>query len=135
MNTLPEKYQTFKSAPSSFYEWIDKGLLACCNLDLRNKVSRVRYGTNTVKRNTVRGHQLNGRSIEYLSEEKRINRPLGVVELDTVEGIKCGELLFTILFPCFSLMLGFKIKSYIIIRFYLSLHNLIYYSSHIIIHG
>ena len=110
MNTLPKKYQMFKSAPSSFYEWIDKGLLACCNLDLRNKVSRVRYGTNTEKRNTVRGHQLNGRSIENLSEEERINRPLGVVELDTVEGIKGGELLFTIMFPCFSLMLGFKIK-------------------------
>ena len=110
MNTLPEKYQMFKSAPSTFYNWIDKGLLDCCNLDLRNKVSRVRYGTNTEKRNTIKGHQLNGRSIEDLSEEERINRPLGFVELDTVEGIKGGELLFTIMFPCFSLMLGFKIK-------------------------
>ena len=110
MNTLPEKYLMFKSAPSAFYEWIDKGLLDCCNLDLRNKVSRVRYGTNTEKRNTIKGHQLNGRSIENLSEEERINRPLGFVELDTVEGIKGGELLFTIMFPCFSLMLGFKIK-------------------------
>ena len=110
MNTLPEKFQMFKSAPSSFYEWIDKGLLNCCNLDLRNKVSRVRYGTNTVKRNTVKGHQLNGRSIEDLTDEERANRPLGFVELDTVEGIKGGELLFTIMFPCFSLMLGFKIK-------------------------
>ena len=110
MNTLPEKYQMFKSATSSFYEWIDKGLLDCCNLDLRNKVSRVRYGTNTEKRNTIKGHQLNGRSIEDLSNEERINRPLGIVELDTVEGIKGGELLFTIMFPCFSLMLGYKIK-------------------------
>ena len=110
MNTLPEKYLMFKSAPSTFYEWIDKGLLDCCNLDLRNKVSRVRYGTNTERRNSVKGHQLNGRSIEDLSEEERINRPLGIVELDTVEGIKGGELLFTIMFPCFSLMLGFKIK-------------------------
>ena len=110
MNTLPEKYLMFKSAPSAFYEWIDKGLLDCCNLDLRNKVSRVRYGTNTERRNTIKGHQLNGRSIEDLSEEERINRPLGFVELDTVEGIKGGELLFTIMFPCFSLMLGFKIK-------------------------
>lgn len=110
MNTLPEKYQMYKSATSSFYSWIDKGLLDCCNLDLRNKVSRVRYGTNTLKRNTVKGHQLNGRSIEDLSKEERDNRPLGIVELDTVEGIKGGELLFTIMIPCFSLMLGFKIK-------------------------
>ncbi len=39
----------YKSATSSFYSWIDKGLLDCCNLDLRNKVSRVRYGENTEK--------------------------------------------------------------------------------------
>lgn len=110
MNTLPEKYQMYKSATSSFYEWIDKGLLDCCNLDLRNKVSRVRYGTNTEKRNTVKGHQLNGRSIEDLSKEERENRTLGIAEFDTVEGIKGGALLFTIMIPCFSLMLGFKIK-------------------------
>ena len=110
MNTLPKKYQMYKSATSSFYSWIDKGLLDCCNLDLRNKVSRVRYGENTEKENTVKGHQLNGRSIEDLSKEERDNRPLGIVELDTVEGIKGGELLFTIMIPCFSLMLGFKIK-------------------------
>ena len=110
MNTLPNKFLMFKVSTPTVYAWIDKGLLDCCNLDLRNKVSRVKYGTNTIKRNTVRGHQLNGRSIEDLSEEERINRPLGFVELDTVEGIKGGELLFTIMFPCFSLMLGFKIR-------------------------
>lgn len=111
MNTLPTKYQMYKSSTSAFYEWIDKGLLDCCNLDLRNKVSRVRYGENTVKRNTVKGHQLNGRSIEDLTEEERQNRTLGIAEFDTVEGIKGGELLFTIMIPCFSLMLAFKIKN------------------------
>ena len=111
MNTLPDRYKMFKTAVSTFYEWIDKGLLDCCNLDLRNKVSRVRYGENTKKRHTVRGHQLNGRSIEDLSQEEREKRPLGIVELDTVEGIKGGELLFTIMFPCFSLMLAYKIKT------------------------
>ena len=58
----------------------------------------------------MKGHQLNGRSIEDLLPKERENRPLGIVELDTVEGIKGGELLFTIMIPCFSLMLGFKIK-------------------------
>ena len=110
INTLPEKYQMFKVSTPTLYSWIDKGLLDCCNLDLRNKVSRVRYGTNTLKRNTVKGHQLNGRSIEDLTDEERENRPLGFVELDTVEGIKGGELLFTMMFPCFSLMLAFKIS-------------------------
>jgi IS30 family transposase len=110
LNTLPEKYQMFKISTPTLYDWIDKGLLDCCNLDLRNKVSRIRYGSNTVKRNTVKGHQLNGRSIENLSETERTNRTLGIAEFDTVEGIKGGELLFTIMIPCFSLMLAFKIE-------------------------
>lgn len=108
-NTLPEKYQMFKISTPTLYSWIDKGLLDCCNLDLRNKVSRVRYGENTLKRNTVKGHQLNGRSIENLTEEERTIRNLGIAEFDTVEGIKGGELLFTLMIPCFSLMLAFKI--------------------------
>ena len=110
LNTLPEKYQMFKISTPTLYSWIDKSLLDCCNLDLRNKVSRIRYGENTLKRNTVKGHQLNGRSIENLPEDERINRKLGIAEFDTVEGIKGGELLFTIMIPCFSLMLAFKIE-------------------------
>lgn len=111
MNTLPEKYLMYKSSTSSFYEWIDKGLLDCCNLDLRNKVKRREYGSNTEKRNTVKGHQLNGRSIEDLTDHERDKRELGIAEFDTVEGIKGGELLFTIMIPCFSLMLAFKIPN------------------------
>lgn len=111
LNTLPERFKMFKISTPTLYDWIDKGLLNCCNMDLRNKVSRIRYGSNTLKRNTVKGHQLNGRSIEDLSQEERDNRPLGICEFDTVEGIKGGELLFTIMIPCFSLMLAFKIKN------------------------
>lgn len=111
LNTLPKEFQMFKISTPTLYDWIDKGLLDCCNLDLRNKVSRVRYGSSTVKRNTVKGHQLNGRSIENLTEEEKTLRPLGIAEFDTVEGIKGGKLLFTIMIPCFSLMLAFKITS------------------------
>ena len=111
LNTLPEEFQMFKVSTPTLYDWIDKGYLDCCNLDLRNKVSRVRYGSSTVKRNTVKGHQLNGRSIENLTEEEKTIRPLGIAEFDTVEGIKGGELLFTIMIPCFSLMLAFKISN------------------------
>ena len=110
LNTLPDRFKMFKISTPTLSDWIDKVLLDCCNMDLRNKVSRVRYGSNTFKRNTVKGHQLNGRSIEDLSQEERENRPLGIAEFDTVEGIKGGELLFTIMIPCFSLMLAFKIE-------------------------
>lgn len=111
LNTLPEKYKNNNIATSTLYQYIDKGLLDCSNMDLRNKASRVRYGTCTLRRNTVRGHQLNGRSIEDLTMEERENRTLGIAEFDTVEGIKGGSLIFTIMIPCFSLMLGFKIPN------------------------
>ena len=88
LNTLPDKFSMFKVSVPTLYNYIDKGLLDCCNLDLRNKVSRRKYGTNSEKRNSVKGHQLNGRSIEDLTEEERRKRPLGIVEIDTVEGIK-----------------------------------------------
>ena len=111
LHTLPEKFSMFKVSVPTLYSYIDKGLLDCCNLDLRNKVSRVRYGTNSEKRNTVKDHQLNGRSIENLTEDERTYKPLGIAEMDTVEGIKGGHLLFTIMIPAFSLMLAFKIKN------------------------
>jgi len=107
---LPKKYLKYSISVPTLYSYIDKGLLECCNLDLRNKVSRVRYGTNTVKRNTVRGHQLNGRSIENLPDELK-SRPLGVAEMDTVEGIKGGALLLTLMIPKYSLMLAYKISA------------------------
>ena len=49
LHTLPEKFSMFKVSVPTLYSYIDKGLLDCCNLDLRNKVSRVRYGTNSEK--------------------------------------------------------------------------------------
>ena len=111
VNTLPDRFKMYKICAGTLYEYIDKGLLDCCNLDLRNKVSRIRYGSNTEKRNTIKGHHLNGRSIENLSILEKDERPLGICEFDTVEGIKGGELLFTIMIPVFSLMLGFKITN------------------------
>lgn len=111
LHTLPEEYKEYKMAVSTLYNSIDKGCFECCNIDLRNKELRVRYGTNTVRKNTIKSHHLNGRSIDDLSQEVKDNKPLGYHELDTVEGIKGGALLFTILIPIFSLLLAFKISS------------------------
>lgn len=110
VHRLPKKYLKYKIAATTFYKYIDLGLLDCNNLDLRNKVTRREYGSNTVKRNTVKGHQLNGRSIENLPEEDKA-MPLGVVEMDTVEGIKGGAVLLTMIIPKYSLMLAYKMKA------------------------
>ena len=110
VHRLPKRFEKYKIATSSLYKYVDLGLLDCDNLNLKNKVTRREYGSNTVKRNTVRGHQLNGRSIENLPEEDKL-LPLGVTEMDTVEGIKGGAVLLTILIPKYSLMLAYKMKA------------------------
>ena len=110
VHRLPKRFEKYKITASSLYKYINLGLLDCGNLDLKNKVSRRQYGSNTLKRNTIKGHQLNGRSIEDLSLEDK-TMPLGVTEMDTVEGIKGGAVLLTILIPKYSLMLAYKMKS------------------------
>lgn len=110
LNTLPNKYKMYKVSTPTLYSWVNKGLLNCNNVHLRNKVSRITYGTGERRLPTVKGHHLNGRSIEDISEIELSNKLLGICELDTVEGIKGGELLFTIMIPYLSLMLAFKIS-------------------------
>lgn len=110
LNTLPDEYKKFKISTPTLYSYINDGLLNCINLDLRNKVSRASYGDKSIVRHTVKGHHLNGRSIDDLSEEE-LKRPLGVAEMDTVEGIKGGAVLLTLMIPKYSLMLAFKLKA------------------------
>ena len=112
LNTLPDKYKEYDMAVSTLYYAIDKGCFDCDNLHLRNKVGRVGYGSSNHKRNnSIKTHHLNGRSIEDLPEFIKKEKPLGYHELDTVEGIKGGELLFTICIPIFSILLAFKISN------------------------
>lgn len=83
VNTLPTKYNHYHLSTTTLYDYIDKGLLDCCNLD--------------------------GRIVDNLSIDERSGSILGIAEIDTVEDVKGGELLFTIMIPYFSLMLAFKI--------------------------
>ncbi len=111
LNTLPEKYRDYKLSTPTLYSYIEKGLLKARNIDLRNKVSRKGYGTGEKRvKKTPGSHQLNGRSIENLSKED-LERPLGVAEMDTVEGIKGGAVLLTLMIPKYSLMLAYKMPS------------------------
>jgi len=40
LNTLPERFKMFKVSTPTLYDWIDKGLLDCCNMDLRNNFKK-----------------------------------------------------------------------------------------------
>jgi len=111
LHKLPDKFKDYKISTPTLYKYIDLGLINCKNYDLRNKVSRKpknKHSDIQIEKK-VKGHQLYGRSIENLPEEDKTYR-LGVVEIDTVEGIKGGSLLFTIMIPKYSLMLAYKIK-------------------------
>lgn len=110
LNTLPNKYKQYKIAVKTFYLSIDKHDLNCINLNLRNQTSRSKNGINTTIRNSVRTHQLNGRSIEDVDSDILSNLPLGYFELDSVESIKGGTVLLTIMIPKFSLMFAFKMN-------------------------
>ena len=111
LNTLPERFEGIRICVPTLYSYIDKGLLNATNLDLRNKVSRNAYGKGEKRPKKLPAlHQLNGRSIEDLNEED-LERPLGVAEMDTVEGIKGKAVLLTLMIPKYSLMLAFRMKS------------------------
>lgn len=110
LHKLPKKFKKYKISTPTLYKYINLGLLDCKNIDLRNKVSRKERCKTLQVEKKVKGHQLNGRSIENLSEEDK-KYPLGVAEIDTVEGIKGKALLLTIMIPKYSLMLAFKIKN------------------------
>lgn len=111
LNRLPEEYLPYRMSTPTLYSLINKGILDCNDDDLRNKTSRKRYGSLKERiRKTPPKHHLNGRSIENLSEDDLL-RPLGVAEMDTVEGIKGGAVLLTLMMPKYSLMLAFKLKA------------------------
>ena len=111
LNTLPFRFQSYKISTPTLYDYIDKHLIpGVTNMDLRLKVSRARNGSGTRTRRQPHTHQLNGRSIEDLSEEQR-TYPQGYVEIDTVVGIAGHAVLFTMLFPKYSLMYTKKLNN------------------------
>ena len=111
LNTLPFRFRSYKVSTPTLYSYIDKHLIpGVSNMDLRFKVSRVRNGSGSRITRQPHTHQLNGRSIEDLPEEEK-SYPQGYVEIDTVVGIAGHAVLFTMLFPKYSLMYTRKLKN------------------------
>ena len=111
VNTLPFRFQPYRISAPTLYDYIDKRLIpGISNIDLRFKVSRTVNGHGTRRNSTPHSHQLNGHSIEDLPEEEK-SYPLGYVEIDTVVGISGHAVLFTMLFPKYSLMYTRKLNN------------------------
>ncbi|MBR4732853.1 MAG: IS30 family transposase [Lachnospiraceae bacterium] len=92
----------------TLYRYVDAGVLTVKNLDMRRTV-RYRKRRHYVKQPRVSYRKKAGRHysdyLKYLEE----NPGVRVVQMDTVEGVKGGKLLHTLLWPENGLMLAFLI--------------------------
>jgi IS30 family transposase len=96
-----------KFSKMTLYNYIDAGLLSVNNLDLPRKVRykkrKINKDTRTKRDRAIR----NGRTYQDFSDYINEHPEASIVEIDTVEGIKGGKVLLTLLFRNSKLMLAF----------------------------
>lgn len=92
---------------TTLYLYIDNNELSCNNIDLRNKTQR-EIKHEKIKVNKTK-NRANGRSVHDITEHERENN--NICEMDTVEGIKGGKLLFTLITSREHFMFGLPISS------------------------
>lgn len=103
------KTQDIGCSKSTLYNYIDKNYLSVCNLDLPR---RVRYPEKISKKRTIPRDTTirKGRTYEDFEKYIQENPDTSIVEMDTVEGIKGGKVLLTMLFRSSKLMLAFLLN-------------------------
>lgn len=90
----------------TLYNYIDKGLFHLKNSDLRRKLyykPRIKESTVIRKETKIRKNRTYKDFLEFISKHPFFN----IVEMDTVEGIKGGKVLLTLLFRKHKLMISF----------------------------
>ena len=94
----------------TLYSYIDRGLLGAKNIDLPRKV---RYKPRKARNPVQRAEPDYARKRTYTDFKKHLDEHPGtnVIEMDTVEGIKGGKVLLTMLFRNSSLMVIFLLNS------------------------
>ena len=101
--------ELFPCTKRTLYNYIDKKYLSVANIDLPRKVrykKRKSKKTLSKKDSTIRLSRTYKDFIEYTS----LNPELPIVEMDTVEGVKGGKVLLTLIFRSCKLMLAFILK-------------------------
>ena len=109
LNTLEKDYGEEKISVPTLYKRIDKGLMKCKNIHLRNKLKRK---TKNEKRETKADkskHRANGRSYHDLTEEEQTQRKAGYGQMDTVIGTPGGKLLLTLVNKQTSFLFGLPV--------------------------
>ena len=109
INTMDFSKYKIKISVPTLYRYIDKGITKISNIDLRIKV---KLKEKKEKREGKAGkHRENGRSIHDRPEEIETRQTIGHMEMDTVEGVKGGNLVQTILERKTDFVFGNKIKN------------------------
>jgi len=108
LRKLENDYEETVSLPT-IYEYIDKQLINCTNMDLRNKLKRKPKKEKRISTDK-RKHRANGRSYDDLPVEAKGTDSFGSMEMDTVEGVKGGNLLLTLLEKQTDFLFGIPIK-------------------------
>lgn len=94
----------------TLYNYIDQSVLTARNLDLRRRVKYKQRKTST--RTSVKNRAFReGRNYSDFQKLIKEQPALNIVEMDTVEGIKGGKVLLTMMFRSCSLMLIFLLES------------------------
>lgn len=102
--------EEIKCSRKTLYSYIDKSVLTARNLDLRRRVKykpRKKLTQSSIMNRDFR----KGRSYEDLQKLLKENPSTAIVEMDTVEGIKGGKVILTMMFRNCSLMLAFLLES------------------------
>ncbi len=95
----------------TLYLRIDRGLMKCKNIDLRNKLKREPKEEKRERNPNREKHRANGRSYGDLTEEEKKQKLDGFGEMDTVEGIKGSKLLMTLINRKTSFLFGIPISN------------------------
>ena len=94
----------------TLYNYIDQSVLTIRNLDLRRRVKYKPRRTSTCTSTKDRTYRI-GRNYSDFQKLLKEQPSINVVEMDTVEGIKGGKVLLTMMFRNCSLMLMFLLES------------------------
>ena len=102
------KTQDIGCSKTTLYNYIDQNYLSARNIDLPR---RVRYPKKKAKRATPKDTTIRkGRTYEDFEKYIQENPDTSIVEMDTVEGIKGGKVLLTMLFRSSKLMIAFLLN-------------------------
>ena len=96
---------------TQFYRLVDLGYFDLKNIDLRRKVKYKLQKDETPRRTREEAKVRLNRTYKDFEKFIESNKDIDIIEMDTVEGIKGGKVMLTLLFVTYNFMLIFLLDS------------------------